>query len=158
MDVIAIIAFVVMGLIIITAINAIGFKMSCGIFNKDVSYFEAIIILTSALINSIFYELIVLIPGALIVIYYSMSKYILLLKIIAGVVGSIGFFKSIKDGLEVGWIKAVVIYMVGNVINILILMGIVVILFIIGWWFGGAEHAAGNVISSQIPSDNIGTI
>jgi|GEM_PF-4159331 hypothetical protein len=156
MDTTALLVFAIMGFIIITAINAIGFKISCRFFNRDVSYLEAIGLLIMATINSVIYTLIISIPAFFAIIYFS-PEYTTLFKTIPSIFGLIGYIKTIKKHIEVSWINAILIHILGSIINALIIVGIVVILYIISWWFGGMEHIAGNIVSSQIPS-NIGTI
>jgi hypothetical protein len=156
----AVLGLLFLGLFVvfIYCINAVGFKESCRFFNKNISFFESLIILINATISALFYEIIIGIIGLVIIVYYSMTWIVPLFKIAVVIAGAVGYFKSLKNNLEVGWISAILINILGNIISMLIIAGIIVFLYIIGWWFGGMEHTAGNIISNQIPSNNIGTI
>jgi hypothetical protein len=139
-------------------INAIGFKESCRFFNKNVSFLEALIILIGAMVSAIIYEIIVVIIGFVVITYFSAEWLMPLWRLSITLAGLYGYFKELKNALKVGWITAILINILGNLISMLIIVGIVVILYIIGWWFGGMEHTAGDIVASQIPSNNIENI
>ncbi|CAB3288199.1 conserved membrane protein of unknown function [Methanocaldococcus lauensis] len=142
------IGLLILGLIIIIIINAFGLKISCRIFEIDISFLEAIFALIWALGISIFYILIIFIPGVFILIFLSLTSFYLPFVIIVYIVGLYKFIKTIKDYFRVNWTTAILIVIIQNIIVMLIFFGIVLLLFILGWWFSGTEYVAGNSISN----------
>ncbi len=154
----AILVFLVVGFLIVVAINALGFKISCGLFGRNISFLEAVIILIIATVVGFIYALVIFIPSMFILTFLSMAKYIIIFGNIAYIVGIVAFFKYLKNYLNVGWINIILIYIVGNIINTLIFAGIALVLYLLLMWFGGMSHVAGHAISSQLPYNNIKSI
>ena len=87
------------------------------IFNIRISFLEAVWIQIKAIISLIIYELIAIIIPLLIVIYYELSQFAILVKVLGIIAGMYGYFKSIKNNLGTSWTETLVISIIGNILT-----------------------------------------
>jgi hypothetical protein len=153
-DSVAFLAIFIMSFLAIVSLNAFGFKISCELFGKNVSFFEAIVLLIIATIIEIVCTLAIYIPGMFVLTMTSMSNYYLFLKLISSIVGCILFFKYLKNHLNVSWLDIVVIYIIGNVITLIIVAGIVMLIYLLAMWFG-INHIAEHTLSNHVAQNTV---
>jgi len=116
-------------ILFIILLNAIGFMISCYLFNIRISFLEAVWIQIKAIISLIIYELIVIFIPLLIVIYYELSQFAILVKVLGIIAGMYGYFKAIKNSLRVSWGDAIIVSIIGNIITFAIVF-ILAIIFV----------------------------